>query len=103
MCLFQYGALFPSTASLFDNVAFPLREHTRKNESEIRIRIVLEKLEMVGLTGTGSKLPGETPAERLKVGPGWPGRWRLRAGDHPARRARLRPRPGALLHRWCSR
>ena len=55
--LFQDGALFGSM-NLFDNVAFPLREHTRKSEAEIR-RIVLEKLEMVGLTDTGSKLPGE--------------------------------------------
>ena len=55
--LFQDGALFGSM-SLFDNVAFPLREHTKKSESEIR-RIVLEKMEMVGLTGAERKLPGE--------------------------------------------
>ncbi|HWE89902.1 MAG TPA: ABC transporter ATP-binding protein [Pseudonocardiaceae bacterium] len=55
--LFQDGALFGSM-SLYDNVAFPLREHTRKSESEIR-RIVFEKLEMVGLAGTETKLPGE--------------------------------------------
>ncbi|SUE28862.1 ABC transporter ATP-binding protein [Nocardia farcinica] len=55
--LFQDGALFGSM-DLFDNVAFPLREHTRKTESEIR-RIVLEKLEMTGLTGAEAKLPGE--------------------------------------------
>jgi phospholipid/cholesterol/gamma-HCH transport system ATP-binding protein len=55
--LFQDGALFGSM-NLFDNIAFPLREHTRKGESEIR-QIVSEKLEMVGLTGTEKKLPGE--------------------------------------------
>ncbi|GAA0601458.1 ABC transporter ATP-binding protein [Kutzneria viridogrisea] len=55
--LFQDGALFGSM-NLFDNVAFPLREHTRKPESEVR-RIVLEKMELVGLTGAESKLPGE--------------------------------------------
>ncbi|MEV4257261.1 ABC transporter ATP-binding protein [Spirillospora sp. NPDC049652] len=55
--LFQDGALFGSM-SIYDNIAFPLREHTRKSESEIR-RIVLEKMEMVGLTGSGDKLPGE--------------------------------------------
>ncbi|MCE7005689.1 ABC transporter ATP-binding protein [Kibdelosporangium philippinense] len=55
--LFQDGALFGSM-NLFDNVAFPLREHTRKSESEIR-QIVLEKMEMVGLTGAEKKLPGE--------------------------------------------
>ena len=55
--LFQDGALFGSM-NLFDNIAFPLREHTRKSESDIR-SIVMEKLEMVGLTGTEKKLPGE--------------------------------------------
>jgi phospholipid/cholesterol/gamma-HCH transport system ATP-binding protein len=55
--LFQDGALFGSM-SLFDNVAFPLREHTRKSESEIR-RIVLDKMDMVGLNGAERKLPGE--------------------------------------------
>ncbi|MCT2587241.1 ABC transporter ATP-binding protein [Actinophytocola gossypii] len=55
--LFQDGALFGSM-NLYDNAAFPLREHTRKSESEVR-RIVLEKLDMVGLTGAEKKLPGE--------------------------------------------
>jgi phospholipid/cholesterol/gamma-HCH transport system ATP-binding protein len=55
--LFQDGALFGSM-NLYDNIAFPLREHTRKSETEIR-KIVSEKLEMVGLTGTDKKLPGE--------------------------------------------
>jgi phospholipid/cholesterol/gamma-HCH transport system ATP-binding protein len=55
--LFQDGALFGSM-TLFDNVAFPMREHTRKSEAEIR-RTVLEKMEMVGLSGAEHKLPGE--------------------------------------------
>jgi phospholipid/cholesterol/gamma-HCH transport system ATP-binding protein len=55
--LFQDGALFGSM-SLYDNIAFPLREHTRKNETEIR-RIVAEKIELVGLQGAEGKLPGE--------------------------------------------
>jgi phospholipid/cholesterol/gamma-HCH transport system ATP-binding protein len=55
--LFQDGALFGSM-NLFDNIAFPLREHTKKTEVEIR-RIVLEKMEMVGLGGAERKLPGE--------------------------------------------
>ena len=55
--LFQDGALFGSM-SLFDNVAFPLREHTKKSESDIK-RIVMEKMELVGLTGAEHKLPGE--------------------------------------------
>ncbi|REE98101.1 ABC transporter ATP-binding protein [Thermomonospora umbrina] len=55
--LFQDGALFGSM-NLFDNIAFPLREHTKKSESEIK-RIVMEKMEMVGLLGAEKKLPGE--------------------------------------------
>ncbi len=55
--LFQDGAMFGSM-NLFDNVAFPLREHTRRSESEIRT-IVMEKMEMVGLVGAERKLPGE--------------------------------------------
>jgi phospholipid/cholesterol/gamma-HCH transport system ATP-binding protein len=55
--LFQDGALFGSQ-NLYDNVAFPLREHTKKKESEIK-KIVMEKLELTGLTGAESKLPGE--------------------------------------------
>jgi phospholipid/cholesterol/gamma-HCH transport system ATP-binding protein len=55
--LFQDGALFGSM-NLYDNVAFPLREHTKKSEAEIR-RIVLEKLDMTGLAGAERKLPGE--------------------------------------------
>jgi phospholipid/cholesterol/gamma-HCH transport system ATP-binding protein len=55
--LFQDGALFGSQ-NLYDNVAFPLREHTKKKESEIR-RIVMEKFEMTGLVGAEKKLPGE--------------------------------------------
>jgi len=55
--LFQDGALFGSM-NLYDNIAFPLREHTKKNESEIK-RIVTEKIELVGLQGAEGKLPGE--------------------------------------------
>jgi len=55
--LFQDGALFGSM-NIYDNVAFPLREHTKKKESEIN-DIVTEKLQMVGLQGAEKKLPGE--------------------------------------------
>jgi phospholipid/cholesterol/gamma-HCH transport system ATP-binding protein len=55
--LFQDGAMFGSM-NLYDNVAFPLREHTRKSESAIR-DIVMEKMELVGLLGAEDKLPGE--------------------------------------------
>jgi phospholipid/cholesterol/gamma-HCH transport system ATP-binding protein len=55
--LFQDGALFGSM-NIYDNVAFPLRQHTKKKESEVK-SIVEEKLQMVGLTGAEKKLPGE--------------------------------------------
>jgi phospholipid/cholesterol/gamma-HCH transport system ATP-binding protein len=55
--LFQDGAMFGSQ-NLYDNVAFPLREHTRKSESEIH-KIVMEKMDLVGLIGAEDKLPGE--------------------------------------------
>jgi phospholipid/cholesterol/gamma-HCH transport system ATP-binding protein len=55
--LFQDGALFGSM-SLFDNIAFPLREHTSKNEKEIAT-IVHRNAEMVGLLDHLRKLPGE--------------------------------------------
>jgi phospholipid/cholesterol/gamma-HCH transport system ATP-binding protein len=55
--LFQDGALFGSL-NMFDNIAFPLREHTRKSEKEIR-EITLEKAGMVGLLDHMKKFPGE--------------------------------------------
>ncbi len=55
--MFQDGALFGSL-NLYDNIAFPLREHTKLTEAEIR-RVVLEKMDMVGLAGEGHKYPGE--------------------------------------------
>jgi phospholipid/cholesterol/gamma-HCH transport system ATP-binding protein len=55
--LFQDGALFGSL-DLYDNIAFPLREHTRKTEKEIR-RIVHHYAELVGLTAHLRKLPSE--------------------------------------------
>ena len=55
--LFQDGALFGSM-DLYDNIAFPLREHTRKSEREIR-EIVMEKSALVGLLDHMKKVPGE--------------------------------------------
>src|SRR5579859_5764611 len=55
--MFQDGALFGSL-NLYDNIAFPLREHTKMTEAQIR-QIVLAKMEMVGLTGEEPKFPGE--------------------------------------------
>jgi phospholipid/cholesterol/gamma-HCH transport system ATP-binding protein len=55
--VFQGGALFDSM-SVSDNVAFPLREKSRRGPAEIRDRVE-EKLEQVGLGGMGHKNPAE--------------------------------------------
>ncbi len=55
--LFQFGALF-TDMSVFDNVAFPLREHTRLPEALVR-DIVLMKLNAVGLRGARDLMPSE--------------------------------------------
>ena len=53
--LFQSGALFDSM-NVFENIAFPLREHTEMSEAEIQ-RAVNERLELVNLPHTGSLMP----------------------------------------------
>ena len=55
--LFQFGALF-TDMSVFDNVAFPLREHTDLPESAIR-DLVLMKLHAVGLRGAHALTPAQ--------------------------------------------
>lgn len=55
--LFQFGALF-TDMSVFDNVAFPLREHTRLPGELIR-DLVFMKLEAVGLRGAAQLMPAE--------------------------------------------
>jgi phospholipid/cholesterol/gamma-HCH transport system ATP-binding protein len=55
--LFQFGALF-TDQNVFDNVAFPLREHTPLPEDIIR-DIVLMKLHAVGLRGARHLMPSE--------------------------------------------
>ena len=55
--LFQFGALF-TDMSVFDNVAFPLREHTGLPDSAIR-DLVLMKLNAVGLRGAQGLMPSE--------------------------------------------
>jgi len=55
--LFQSGALL-TDISVFDNVAFPLREHTQLSESMIR-DLVLMKLQAVGLRGARDLMPAE--------------------------------------------
>jgi len=65
--LFQDAALFDSLTVL-DNVAFPLRRHTQKDEAEIRA-IVADKLAAVGLPGTEAKMPAElSGGMRKRVG-----------------------------------
>jgi phospholipid/cholesterol/gamma-HCH transport system ATP-binding protein len=55
--LFQDGALFGSM-NLYDNVAFPLRQHTEKSEEEVA-EIVNRRLNEVGLGGAHEKMPNE--------------------------------------------
>jgi phospholipid/cholesterol/gamma-HCH transport system ATP-binding protein len=65
--VFQGGALFDSM-SVFDNVAFPLREKTRLSGAEIRERVE-EKLARVGLSEMGHKNPAEiSGGMRKRVG-----------------------------------
>lgn len=62
--VFQGGALFDSM-SVFDNVAFPLREKTRLGEAEIAEQ-VHAALARVGLEGAGEKLPGQISGGMVK-------------------------------------
>jgi phospholipid/cholesterol/gamma-HCH transport system ATP-binding protein len=55
--LFQDGAQFGSL-NLYDNVAFPLRQHTEKGDEEIA-EIVNRRMREVGLGGEGQKMPNE--------------------------------------------
>jgi len=55
--MFQAGGLF-TDISVYENIAFPMREHTRLPESVLR-RIVLMKLHAVGLRGTHALAPSE--------------------------------------------
>ena len=65
--LFQEAALFDSM-NVFDNVAFPLREHTEMKASEIR-DVVTDRLHAVGLSGIEQKMPSElSGGMRKRVG-----------------------------------
>ncbi len=55
--LFQGGALFDSM-TIYDNIAFPLREKTKLSKKEINARVE-EELQKVGLSGMGHKYPEE--------------------------------------------
>ena len=89
--LFQDGALFGSM-NLFDNIAFPLREHTKKSESEIKSHRPREDGDgrSAGRRGQAPRGDLRRYAQARRPGPGAGARPR----DHPVRRAGLRPRPG---------
>lgn len=62
--LFQSGALFDSM-TIFDNVAFPLREKTKLREKEIREKVMSE-LDQVGLVGAEAKFPSQISGGMVK-------------------------------------
>ncbi len=65
--LFQNAALFDSM-TVYENVAFPLKEHTKLKEKEIK-DIVINKLKLVGLKNVESKMPSElSGGMRKRVG-----------------------------------
>ncbi len=65
--VFQYSALLDSM-NVFDNVAFPLREHSKLSSKEIREK-VLDKLKVLGLEGTHERFPSQlSGGMRKRVG-----------------------------------
>jgi phospholipid/cholesterol/gamma-HCH transport system ATP-binding protein len=65
--VFQYSALLDSM-NVFDNVAFPLREHTQLKQREIKDK-VLDKLKVLGLEGTSQRFPSQlSGGMRKRVG-----------------------------------
>ena len=97
--LFQDGALFGSM-NLFDNVAFPLRQHTEKGEDEIE-DIVMRRLNEVGLGRRALQdaqraLGRDAQARRIRPGA------RARARHRAVRRARLGPGSRSARRCWAS-
>ncbi len=90
--LFQDGALFGSM-NVFDNTAFPLRQHTDKSEDEIG-EICNRRLREVGLAEATQKMPNELSGGMRKRA-GFARALVLDPDDRHVRRARLRPRPGS--------
>src|SRR5690554_702587 len=64
--LFQQGALF-TDLNVFENVAFPLREHTHISESQLQER-VLEKLDAVGLKAAAHLHISEISGGMARIG-----------------------------------
>jgi phospholipid/cholesterol/gamma-HCH transport system ATP-binding protein len=62
--LFQSGALFDSM-TIFDNIAFPLREKTKQSDQEIKKKVMSE-LEQVGLLGAEQKYPSQISGGMVK-------------------------------------
>ena len=62
--LFQGGALFDSM-TVFENIAFPLKEKTRVGKQEVRDR-VLKELSSVGLSGSEDKFPSQISGGMVK-------------------------------------
>src|SRR6266436_5229686 len=62
--MFQGGALLDSL-SIFDNLAFPLREHTSLSQAEIAAE-VQDRLAAVGMASAGNLLPGQLSGGMLK-------------------------------------
>ncbi|MDB4443985.1 ATP-binding cassette domain-containing protein [bacterium] len=62
--LFQGGALFDSM-SIFDNVAFPLREKSILSEEEIGKRVI-DELKLIGLSGSEGKYPSQLSGGMIK-------------------------------------
>ncbi len=62
--VFQSGALFDSM-TIFDNVAFPLREKTKLGESEVAKK-VMDALDQVGLKDAGQKFPAQISGGMIK-------------------------------------
>ncbi len=62
--LFQMGALFDSL-NVFDNIAFPITEHTQKRPDEVA-SVVNQKLSLIGLPDVGKKMPAELSGGQRK-------------------------------------
>jgi len=75
--------------NLYDNVAFPLRQHTEKGDDEIR-EIVDRRLREVGLSNAEEKMPNELSGGMRKRA-GFARALVMETGHRPVRRARLGP------------
>ena len=93
--LFQFGALF-ADLSVYENVAFPLREHTDLSEELIRHHVLM-KLNAVGLRGARDLMPSQISA--------WLGgsRWRVPSCSTPSSSCTTNPLPVWTRFPWARR